>query len=37
LSTYLPKSIFLAPAGTDLGVKLLTLSCLGQKKYQKIF
>jgi hypothetical protein len=26
LSTYLPKSIFLAPAGTDVGVKLL--SCL---------
>ncbi len=25
MSTYLPKSIFLAPAGTDLGVKLLTL------------
>jgi hypothetical protein len=24
LSTYLPKSIFLAPPGTDLGVKLLT-------------
>jgi hypothetical protein len=24
LSTYLPKSIFLAPAGTDLGVKLLS-------------
>ncbi len=23
MSTYLPKSIFLAPAGTDLGVKLL--------------
>ncbi len=25
MSTYLPKSIFLAPAGTDLGVKLLSL------------